>query len=41
LCAEFYGLEGWLLKRSLQTLEEQHKAELMSYDGSEGVKFFS
>ncbi|XP_041453533.1 vacuolar protein-sorting-associated protein 25-like [Lytechinus variegatus] len=37
---EFYGLEDWLLKRSLKCLERQRKAELMSFDGNEGVKFF-
>ena len=38
--AEFHGLDDWLLKRALQTLEKQRKAELMSFDGNEGVKFF-
>ncbi|KAK2153886.1 hypothetical protein LSH36_282g03071, partial [Paralvinella palmiformis] len=38
---EFHGLEDWLLKRALETLEQKHKAEIISYDGSEGVKFFS
>ncbi|KAK2167232.1 hypothetical protein NP493_1285g00052 [Ridgeia piscesae] len=37
---EFHGLDDWLLKRALQTLEKQRKAELISFDGNEGVKFF-
>ena len=37
---EFHGIEMWLLKRALQTLEAEGKAELMSFDGNEGVKFF-
>ncbi|KAH3706615.1 vacuolar protein-sorting-associated protein 25-like [Dreissena polymorpha] len=36
----FHGLEDWLLRRALQTLEKDGKAELMSFDGNEGVKFF-
>ncbi|XP_072034950.1 vacuolar protein-sorting-associated protein 25-like [Amphiura filiformis] len=38
---EFHGLEDWLLKRALRTLERQRKAELIAFDGNEGVKFFS
>ncbi|XP_071941385.1 vacuolar protein-sorting-associated protein 25-like [Antedon mediterranea] len=37
---EFSGLEDWLLKRSLESLQRQHKAEMISFDGNEGVKFF-
>jgi ESCRT-II complex subunit VPS25 len=37
---EFHGLEKWLLLRALQTLQDQGKAELMNFDGNEGVKFF-
>ncbi|CAH1788791.1 unnamed protein product [Owenia fusiformis] len=37
---EFHGLETWLLKRALQTLVSQRKAELISFDGNDGVKFF-
>ncbi|XP_077997606.1 vacuolar protein-sorting-associated protein 25-like [Glandiceps talaboti] len=37
---EFHGLDMMLLKRSLKTLEAQRKAELISFDGNEGVKFF-
>ena len=38
--AEFHGLDDWLLKRALETLEKQRKAELILFDGNEGVKFF-
>jgi len=34
---EFYGLEDWLLLRSLRILQSKGKAELI---GNEGVKFF-
>ncbi|KAL1416444.1 hypothetical protein MTO96_000725 [Rhipicephalus appendiculatus] len=37
---EFAGLDVDLLRLSLQTLEKQGKAELISFDGSDGVKFF-
>ncbi|XP_038071505.1 vacuolar protein-sorting-associated protein 25-like [Patiria miniata] len=37
---EFFGLDDWLLKRALRTLEKQRKAEIMSFGTSEGVKFF-
>ncbi|KAH7969076.1 vacuolar protein-sorting-associated protein 25 [Rhipicephalus sanguineus] len=37
---EFAGLDVDLLRISLQTLEKQGKAELISFDGSDGVKFF-
>ncbi|XP_071822818.1 vacuolar protein-sorting-associated protein 25-like [Apostichopus japonicus] len=37
---EFSGLEDWLLSRALKTLQRQQKAELISFDGNEGVKFF-
>ncbi|KAJ8321029.1 hypothetical protein KUTeg_002616 [Tegillarca granosa] len=37
---EFHGLEKWLLLRALQTLEQQGKAEIINFDGNEGVKFF-
>lgn len=37
---EFHGIENWLLLRALKTLEQQRKAELISFDGNEGVKFF-
>ncbi|XP_062574732.1 uncharacterized protein LOC134236571 isoform X4 [Saccostrea cucullata] len=37
---EFHGLEKWLLLRALQSLQDQGKAELMNFDGNEGVKFF-
>jgi len=40
LCLDFHGLENWLLVRALKTLEQQKKAELISFDGNEGVKFF-
>jgi len=38
---EFHGMESWLLTRALKTLEQQRKAELISFDGNEGVKFFA
>lgn len=37
---EFHGLEKWLLLRALQTLQDQGKAEIINFDGNEGVKFF-
>jgi len=37
---EFHGLEDWLLKRALKTLEAEGKAEMIAFDGNEGVKFF-
>lgn len=37
---EFYGLEDWLLSRALRVLQRQQKAEIISFDGNEGVKFF-
>ena len=42
---EFYGIEIWLLKKAIQSLTKQGKAELIvgtSLDDSDtGVKFFS
>ena len=35
-CAEFHGMERWLLVRALKTLEADNKAAVMD----EGVKFF-
>lgn len=37
---EFHGIENWLLLRALKTLETDGKAELIMFDGNEGVKFF-
>ena len=37
---EFHGLDNWLLLRALKTLELEGKAELILFDGNEGVKFF-
>lgn len=37
---EFAGLDVDVLRMSLQSLEKQGKAELITFDGSEGVKFF-
>lgn len=37
---EFSGLDTGILKMALQALEKQGKAELMAFDGNEGVKFF-
>uniref|UniRef100_V5HPT3 Vacuolar protein-sorting-associated protein 25 n=1 Tax=Ixodes ricinus TaxID=34613 RepID=V5HPT3_IXORI len=37
---EFAGLDVDVLRLALQALEKQGKAELITYDGSEGVKFF-
>lgn len=43
--AEFYGIELWMLKKAIQALAKQGKAELIpgsSPDDSDaGVKFFS
>ncbi|CAD5122704.1 DgyrCDS11112 [Dimorphilus gyrociliatus] len=36
---EFYGLDVWLLKRALQCLEKEGKAEIFESDDG-GVKFF-
>ena len=45
LLTEFYGIELWVLKRAIQSLAREGKAELIpgeSADGSDaGVKFFS
>ena len=44
-CAEFCGIELWMLKKSIQALAKEGKAELIpgsSPDDSDaGVKFFS
>ncbi|XP_064480399.1 vacuolar protein-sorting-associated protein 25-like [Ornithodoros turicata] len=37
---EFTELDTDVLKMSLQVLEKQGKAEVISFDGNEGVKFF-
>ncbi|GFO05328.1 vacuolar protein-sorting-associated protein 25 [Plakobranchus ocellatus] len=37
---EFHGLDKDVLIQALQTLEAERKAELMEFDGGEGVKFF-
>ncbi|KAG7253543.1 hypothetical protein CRUP_031899, partial [Coryphaenoides rupestris] len=37
---EFHGLEEWMLLRSLQALQAEGKAEIMTMDDSKGVKFF-
>lgn len=37
---EFHGLDTNILLKSLKTLESQQKAEMISFNGSEGVKFF-
>ncbi|KAF7996280.1 hypothetical protein HCN44_001912 [Aphidius gifuensis] len=37
---EFHGLDIEVLTRSLKTLEAQEKAELMTFDDSQGVKFY-
>ena len=39
-CTEFHGLDKDVLIQALRTLEAERKAELMEFDGSEGVKFF-
>ena len=40
LLSEFAGLDEALLSKSLKTLELQKKAEVMAFDGNDGVKFF-
>ena len=40
LCSEFHGLEEWMLLRSLQALEAEGKAEIITMDDGKGVKFF-
>ncbi|GFR90554.1 vacuolar protein-sorting-associated protein 25-like [Elysia marginata] len=37
---EFHGLDKDVLIQALKTLESERKAELIDFDGSEGVKFF-
>ncbi|XP_061787765.1 vacuolar protein-sorting-associated protein 25 [Nerophis lumbriciformis] len=37
---EFHGLEEWMLLRSLQALQTDGKAEVISMDDGKGVKFF-
>uniref|UniRef100_A0A3B5L5E9 Vacuolar protein-sorting-associated protein 25 n=1 Tax=Xiphophorus couchianus TaxID=32473 RepID=A0A3B5L5E9_9TELE len=37
---EFHGLEDWMLQRSLQALQTEGKAEIISMDDGKGVKFF-
>lgn len=36
----FHGLDEDMLRKALRSLEIQKKAEIMSFDGNEGVKFF-
>ena len=36
----FHGLDTETLTKALQALALQKKAEIMSFDGNEGVKFF-
>ncbi|KAG8226091.1 hypothetical protein J437_LFUL006398 [Ladona fulva] len=36
---EFYGLDVDLLLKALRTLEHKKKAEIIMFDGNEGVKF--
>lgn len=38
--SEFYGLDNEVLIRSLKVLEMSKKAEMILFDGNEGVKFF-
>lgn len=38
--SEFHGLEDWMLLRSLQALQADGKAEIISMDDGKGVKFF-
>lgn len=38
--SEFYGLDQEVLLRALQVLESQKKAEIISFDDNQGVKFF-
>lgn len=37
---EFHGLEEWMLLRSLQALQADGKAEIITMDDGKGVKFF-
>ncbi|KAG7227703.1 hypothetical protein INR49_029465 [Caranx melampygus] len=37
---EFHGLEDWMLLRSLQALQTEGKAEIITMDDGKGVKFF-
>jgi len=37
---EFHGLDKDLLLKALKTLEADGKAEIIDFDGNEGVKFF-
>lgn len=37
---EFHGLEDWMLLRSLQALQAEGKAEIITVDDGKGVKFF-
>uniref|UniRef100_A0A674D4S0 Vacuolar protein-sorting-associated protein 25 n=1 Tax=Salmo trutta TaxID=8032 RepID=A0A674D4S0_SALTR len=37
---EFHGLEEWMLIRSLQALQTDGKAEVITMDDGKGVKFF-
>uniref|UniRef100_A0A3P8VD48 Vacuolar protein-sorting-associated protein 25 n=1 Tax=Cynoglossus semilaevis TaxID=244447 RepID=A0A3P8VD48_CYNSE len=37
---EFHGLEEWMLLRSLQALQSDGKAEIITMDEGKGVKFF-
>ncbi|KTG45186.1 hypothetical protein cypCar_00025692 [Cyprinus carpio] len=38
--SEFHGLEDWMLLRSLQALQAEGKAEIITMDDGKGVKFF-
>lgn len=38
--AEFHGLEEWMLLRSLQALQNDGRAEIITMDDAKGVKFF-
>lgn len=40
LLTEFHGLEEWMLLRSLQALQAEGKAEIITMDDGKGVKFF-
>ncbi|XP_062988267.1 vacuolar protein-sorting-associated protein 25 isoform X2 [Elgaria multicarinata webbii] len=37
---EFHGLEESMLLRALQSLQQEHKAEIITLDDGRGVKFF-
>ncbi|TRZ00839.1 hypothetical protein DNTS_018960 [Danionella cerebrum] len=37
---EFHGLEDWMLLRSLQALQAEGKAEVITVEDGKGVKFF-